>query len=133
MQKKLDAFIQEFRDGKREGSVVSTQTVDSLAADENQAWQAIRKELEDVGVSVAAFDANKDFIVNWFKVAMTTGAFEEQPAEDGSSSILCDDDFGQKLEDMEKDTLLSQPLEDPRHDPVSRYIISDPLFVINLP
>lgn len=89
-------FLQDFRDGKHEGSIISTQTVDSVSADERQAWRAIRKELEDDGISVAAFDANKGFVVNWFKIAISTGAFEEQPVEDGPSS---EDDFSQSLED----------------------------------
>lgn len=79
--------MQEFRDGKHEDTIVSTQTVDSLSVDERQAWRAIQKELQDVGISVAAFEAN-EFIVNWFKTAINTGGFEEQTVEDGSSSML---------------------------------------------
>jgi ankyrin repeat protein len=78
VKKKLDKFLQEFQDGKHEGSVITNQTVESLSTDEKQTWHTIRKELEDIGITVAAFDANKDFIMNWFKVAIATGAFEEQ-------------------------------------------------------
>ena len=35
-------------------------------------------ELEDKGVDVAAFEANRDFIFEWFVQAVQTGAFEEQ-------------------------------------------------------
>ncbi|MCJ1272199.1 hypothetical protein MMC22_012107 [Lobaria immixta] len=117
VQRKLDVFLQEFRDGKHEASIVSSQTVDSLSTDERQAWRAIRKELEDIGISLAAFDANKDFIMNWFKRVISTGAFEEVAAEeDGSSSILCEEDLSQSLEDPEHDTVSSQTLEDLGHD-----------------
>ncbi|MCJ1469068.1 hypothetical protein MMC07_007700 [Pseudocyphellaria aurata] len=95
IQKKLDIFKKEYRDGKHEGSIVSTQTVESLSADEQQAWRAIRKELEDIGISVEAFDANKDFILNWFKTAISTGALEEQTLEAETSSLLDEDDLSQ--------------------------------------
>ena len=62
---------------KHKGSVVSTRTVDSLSADERQGWAAFRKELENIETSVAAFEANKDFIVNWIKTAISTRAFGE--------------------------------------------------------
>lgn len=99
-------FLQELRAGKHENSVISHQTVDSLDTDERQRWRAIRKELEESGISVAAFEANKDFIMNWFKTATEAGAFEEQAAEERPGSILCEDD-------------LSQPLKDQGHSAVS--------------
>lgn len=105
--------MQEFRDGKHEGSIVSSQTVDSLSTDERQTWRDIRKELEEIGISVAAFDANLDFIVNWFKTAISTGALEEQVAEDWSS------DMSREEEDLGHDTVLNQPLADPERDTVS--------------
>lgn len=61
-------------------------TVESLTVDDKQMWRTIRKELEDIGISVAAFDANKAFIMNWFQTVIETGAFEEQnPAGDSES------------------------------------------------
>lgn len=78
VETKLDKFIEEFRQGKMEGSIVSLQTVDSLSADDRAVWRTIRKELEEIGISVAAFDANRNFIFDWFARAVETGAFEEQ-------------------------------------------------------
>jgi hypothetical protein len=109
VERQLNKFMQEFQDGKHEPSVITTQTVESLSMDEKQTWRAIRKELEDIGISVAAFDANKDFIMEWFKTAISTGAFEEQTIEDGCSSILCEGD-------------LDQSLEEPQHTAASQYI-----------
>lgn len=57
--------------------------------------------------------------MNWFKTVICTGPFEEQTAEDGSSSIIQDQYLVQTLEDVEHVALLSQPLEDPRHDKVT--------------
>ena len=111
-------FLQEYRDGKHEASNVSTQTVDSLSRDERQAWRAIRKDLECIGISVAAFDTNRDFIVNWFKAAISTGAFEEQTADEESSSILLENTLSQSSEDSGHDNVLTRSLQDVRHDTV---------------
>ncbi len=78
VENKLDRFIEEFRQGKRETSIVSLQTVDSLSADDRAVWRTIRKELEEIGISVAAFEANRNFIFDWFVRTVETGAFEEQ-------------------------------------------------------
>jgi Ankyrin repeats (3 copies) len=59
----LRTFIDELRTGKREGSVVSTQTTGSLSADEKEAWRQLRKELESVGITPVAFTQNRAFIV----------------------------------------------------------------------
>jgi hypothetical protein len=87
VEKKLQVYSQEFREGTRQGSVVSNQTLDSLCGDEKQVWRTIRKELEDIGITVAAFDANKDFIFEWFEKALANGAFEERPVDDAASAI----------------------------------------------
>ncbi len=88
VETKLDKFIEEFRQGKREPSVSSLQTVDSLSADDRAVWRTIRKELEEIGISVAAFEANRDFIFDWFVRAVETGAFEEH---NGDVSVYISD------------------------------------------
>lgn len=92
--------------------------VDSLSKDEKQAQRTNRKELEDTGTCVATFDANKDFIMNWFETAISTVPFEEQTAEDGSDSIFKENDLSQSLEDPGHE-MSSQPLENQRQDTVS--------------
>jgi hypothetical protein len=80
--------LQEFRDGKRQGSVVSNQTLDSFDDDdEKQNWRTIRKELEDIGITVEAFEANRDFIFEWFTKAVANGAFEEQSLDDTVANL----------------------------------------------
>ena len=78
VESKLDKFLEEYRQGRRETSVVSLQTVDSLSTDDKAVWRTIRKELEDIGISIAAFDTNRNLIFDWFIRAVETGAFEEQ-------------------------------------------------------
>jgi hypothetical protein len=87
VERKLNKLAKEFRDGRRQGSVISTQTVGSLSNDDTQAWDAIRKELEDIGITVDAFNANKEFIFEWFENAKTIGAFEEEVANDTSGAL----------------------------------------------
>jgi hypothetical protein len=58
--------------------VIFNLTVDSLCIDEKQIWRIIRRELEDIGITVTAFDANKIFIFEWFIKAVAGGAFEER-------------------------------------------------------
>lgn len=117
---KLDKFIEEFGQGKKETSIVSVQTVDSLSADDRAVWRTIRKELEEIGISVAAFDANRNFIFDWFVRAVEAGAFEEQSASntDGESQYsdkqACesseaddDGDMGQQIEISDSESLKS--------------------------
>ena len=119
---KLDEFIEEFRQGKKETSIVSLQTVDSLSADDRAIWRTIRKELEEIGISVAAFDANRDFIFDWFVRAVEAGAFEEQNAystdderqysdeqecESSEADDDDDDDMERKIQDSDSESLKS--------------------------
>ncbi len=78
VEQQLQQLIKEFQAGRHEGSILTVATEESLADDERDTWRTIRKELEDIGISVAAFDANKEFIMKWFRQAIATGAFEEQ-------------------------------------------------------
>jgi hypothetical protein len=96
VEKKLIQFL---RYGKHEGSIVMTQTVESLSIDEKQIWRNIRRELGDIGITVAAFEANREFIMNWFKSNVATGAFEEQTFEDTSNSQSCEANLSQSLEE----------------------------------
>jgi hypothetical protein len=87
VERRLEEYSQEFRKGRRQDSVMSDQTVDSLCEDEKPVWRTIRKELEDIGITVAAFDANKDFIFEWFSKAVASGAFEERPFDDSAPLV----------------------------------------------
>ena len=82
VEKKLNDFWQEFKAGKRGGSVISTQTTDTLSMDDKQLWSSIQKELEDNGITAAAFDANKYFIFEWFTNAIANGASKKGSFDD---------------------------------------------------
>ena len=84
LEKKLNLLIQEIRSGQRESSVVSIQTIDSITRNDTETWEALQRDLEDVGISPTVIRAKRDFIVEWFKVAVAAGQLEEDlPADLG--------------------------------------------------
>ena len=52
--------------------------------EDRAAWRAIRKDLESVGITAEAYDANRAFIRDWLILALDTGALDEQavPADE---------------------------------------------------
>ena len=85
---KLDQLVEEFQQGRRESTIASVQTVDSQSTEDRLTWRAIRKDLEDIGISVAAFEANRDFILGWLSHASETGAFEERNSPDSENESI---------------------------------------------
>ncbi|KAI4257966.1 MAG: hypothetical protein L6R42_005361 [Xanthoria sp. 1 TBL-2021] len=77
-QQKLERYLREVQLGRREGSIMSVQTVDSLSKEDRAAWRAIRKELESIGITAEAYEANHDFIRDWLTRALDAGALDEQ-------------------------------------------------------
>lgn len=87
-------MLKEIRHGHREGSIISTQTVDSISVNEKEVWRAIRKELEDIGITTEAFDSNKSFIMKWFQKALERGDFQEQDSDGESDKAYGSDGSG---------------------------------------
>jgi hypothetical protein len=119
VEKRLNSFLREFQEGRREGSVVTTQTADSLSSHSKETWRAIRKELEEIGITVAAFDLNRDFIIEWFKRAIATGAFEEQTINESSSQTSGD------LREAFEDSTLPTPDQTITRDAIALGVISE--------
>ncbi len=76
MDKRLQKFITEVRAGLREGSVVTAPDV-AGTIDRQDVWDELRRELEDVGISDAIIDENKEHIKAWFKTALQGGLMDE--------------------------------------------------------
>jgi ankyrin repeat protein len=75
--------MEEIREGKREGSIISTKNGHELDVDDQEAWIQLRRELEDVGLSPTVLRENMEFIKNWFKEAFTQNLLEEvRPSTD---------------------------------------------------
>ena len=57
----------------REGSIRSFETAESLSRSDIMAWKDTRRDLESLGITMSAFEANREFILGWFKDAMEAG------------------------------------------------------------
>ncbi|KAI9855454.1 MAG: guanine nucleotide-binding protein subunit alpha [Trichoglossum hirsutum] len=92
IETKLDKLVAEVRAGGRNSSVISSRTVESLSKHDQTAWHDLRKELQDMGIPVAALNEHRQFITNWLKEAIESGALEEErPKEwegEASSSVM---------------------------------------------
>ncbi len=76
----METLLKDFQLGRRQGSIISVQTVDSLTKGDRAVWRAIRKELETIGITANEFEANRNLIFDWFKHAVNRGASEEKAA-----------------------------------------------------
>ena len=56
-----------------EDSIESFETADSLNRSEISAWNEARREFESVGITIAAYEANREFILGWFRGALESG------------------------------------------------------------
>lgn len=88
LEKKLNLLIAEVRAGKREGSVISTQTFDTAAPNDRETWKALRRELEDIGISPSVISEKRQFIIAWFQEAVAAGKLDEDaPSDDHGSDV----------------------------------------------
>lgn len=91
LENKMDLLIAEVRAGKREGSVVSHKTFDSSVQNDWETWEALRRELEDVGISRGVITERRQFIIAWFKEAIAAGKLEEDAPSDDAAAESDDD------------------------------------------
>ena len=81
-------LISEVRAGKREGSIVSTRSFGTAAENNKEIWDALRRELEDIGISSEIISEKQHFIVAWFQEAVAAGRLEEEaPSDEDVDSI----------------------------------------------
>ncbi|KAL8733750.1 MAG: hypothetical protein Q9166_001944 [cf. Caloplaca sp. 2 TL-2023] len=87
LERKLDRLISEIRAGKREGSVISTEGFAVANEHDRETWEALRKDLEDIGISPQAIKEQRTFILDWFREALAAGKLEEDTPLDESDSL----------------------------------------------
>jgi len=73
--------------------VISALTVNSLTDNARSEWRNIRKELENHGITLDMFNANKIFIYHWLERALATGAFEEDIGVEEDHEYVYGQDF----------------------------------------
>ncbi len=64
------------------GSIASFEIIDSVAGDDRETWEALRRELKEVGVSPGIIAERKEFIIAWFQDAVAAGKLDEDSLED---------------------------------------------------
>lgn len=75
---KLNRLQEDLQNEKEEASIFTNETIDSISIEDRHTWRDIRKALEDIGVTVAAFESNRAFIIEWFKEAINTGSLIDE-------------------------------------------------------
>ena len=88
LESNLDLVIAEVRAGKREGSIISTQTSNTTARNNQKTWEALRKELEDICISPNVIIEKRQFIIAWFQEAVAADRLEEDFASDDNNSAI---------------------------------------------
>ena len=88
LENKLNLLIAEVRAGRREGSIISTQTFNTTAPNDQETWKALRRELEDIGISPGVITEKRQFIIAWFQEAVAAGRLEEDLASDDNNSAI---------------------------------------------
>lgn len=88
LENKLNLLIAEVRAGKREGSVVSTKAFDTAVENDRETWEALGRELEDIGISASIITEKRPFIIAWFQEAVAAGRLEEDAPSDENDSAI---------------------------------------------
>ena len=88
LENKLNTLIAEVRAGKREGSVISTKTLEATAQNGRDTWEALRRDLEDVGISRDVITEKRHIIIAWFQEAVAAGKLEEDPLADDEDLVV---------------------------------------------
>ncbi|KAL8969386.1 MAG: hypothetical protein Q9183_002019 [Haloplaca sp. 2 TL-2023] len=99
LQHRLDRLISEIRSGKRESSVLSAKSFDT-AADSQETWDALRRDLEDIGISPQVIKDQRAFILDWFRNAIASGLAEETPPPVGEESNLFNESISKQDVDL---------------------------------
>jgi SH3 domain len=69
----------EIQAGKREGSVISTRSVEAARGGDETVWLEISRELEEAGISEDKINEHRTFITTWLINAFESGQLEEKP------------------------------------------------------
>lgn len=68
--------------------MISTQTFDTTARNDQETWEALRRELEDIGISPGVITEKRQFIITWFQEAVAAGRLEEDVASVDNNSTI---------------------------------------------
>lgn len=75
IEAKLNTLITN-NGARNRDSRISIHTLDSLSTDDRETWRQLRRNLQDIGISVQALKQHRRFIVSWLEEAVRVGALE---------------------------------------------------------
>jgi hypothetical protein len=92
----LRALVEDFKAGRHEGSLISVETMKSVQEGNEDAWDEIRSELKESGITEDEIIENKQFIANYIIEAIQShrvelGSLDEASfvtAAEGANSAL---------------------------------------------
>ncbi len=101
---------------------MSTETFDSSSQNHQETWEALRRELEDIGISPALITEKRQFIIAWFQEAVAAGRLEEDPPSDDDDEDDDDDNNNNNdnagLSSISSNTTLLSDIKHHHHDNV---------------
>ena len=59
-----------------------------MARNDLETWEALRRELEDIGISPFIISEKRQFIIAWFRDAVAAGKFEEEVPSDNDDGAI---------------------------------------------
>jgi hypothetical protein len=123
-------MISEKRSRYRRHSIVSFEIIDSIAREDRETWEALRRELKEIGLSPCIIAERKDFIVAWFQDAVAAGKLDEDSlgddeynvdfANDNQDSTPSPSDGGATTTTEVSRPTTHQSARQPKHKPDSR-------------
>lgn len=66
-------------------------TTEGAAESDQETWDSLRRELEDIGVAADLITEKRAFIIEWFREAVIAGKLDEDPASDGDELTASSD------------------------------------------
>ncbi len=86
----IDFLIEALKISQRNPQMLFRKiSLDNLTSNDRQARRSNRKDLEEIGISVDAFELNHDLIIDWFKRSLEAGGFEEHAAGQDGELYWC--------------------------------------------
>jgi hypothetical protein len=82
IEKGLGQLRDEFQAGRRQGSVISSSSLNEAKEGNESIWRELSQALEDVGISGSMVSEHRDYIVNWLSRALKEGELEERLPQD---------------------------------------------------
>ena len=86
----LRGFLQDYKAGRHEGSLLSVDTARGLQNGDDDVWKHIREELESAGITVEQVTENKKFIADSIISAIQACGLVETSTMPGSGNIGTD-------------------------------------------